>query len=849
MRAGAWSVVRWSVVVGGALAALAPAGVSANQLARADGSALPALNAHPGAELPSLRTRTTQTFEAKGGSYELRMATESINYRDATGRWQPIDNTLRVDGDTLRNGANRYQLAVPRRLGAGSVRVSAGGAWVEFAPAGVRAKAALARGGRASFAGAWPGVELRYTATGDTVKEALVVRDRSYIQDFAFDLRVPMSHRLEQEPGGSIAVRDAQGNVPLRLSRATMADAAGAKTNTPMRLRKTLTGWRLVIVPDRAWLDRPERKWPVTIDPTVTVGVPPALACLIWDNGGYTGGSCDEPVYASSWTDRDTGRRIWDYAALVRFDLAGVLPPGAVIEFATIDLRANPQPWWPPYALFYGVVGESWNHNVTWTTRDGTTPWSGAGGGGAADQSNVTQLVRRWHTGEQPNYGISVYSPLDTGGFSLDPVLSIQYAPTDDPDGLQDIAASWYAAKYGVTLEEAKRRLALQDRVDNIENDIEAAIASADFGGIWFEPADGGRAKIGIETDQPAPPEPKIAAARQVLVNHNLQNDVDFVAVRSSLDDLVSAHAGFDSSLGDLYAARKLVSSIKPQFNAITVDKANSLTAAQETQLSNAVAGAGVNVSVTATNQPVVGGENDACAEVNGALSCTTPLRGGVRLDPVCTAGFYATGRSGEETAGKHYVLTAGHCINGRANVEWRAFGNNGDAFVIGPSRRFFENKTADAGLIEIRTSSRWYESDPPAYVYQDESNANGVPTARQELHAIKRVRLSSRIKGRRLVCQTSKLRLPNSDDERDRFTQCGEIEGFDGKHGGTNGLAEVEFCGRDGASGGPVYKNNVAYGLWQGTEEWPVLGCRRGFFQGIREAEELLKVNVATIR
>jgi hypothetical protein len=80
---------------------------------------LPAAKADPGPEIARLRTRTSQTFAAEAGSYETRVSRESVNYRDGAGRWQPIDNTLRADGTVLRNGANRYQLSIPRALSSG----------------------------------------------------------------------------------------------------------------------------------------------------------------------------------------------------------------------------------------------------------------------------------------------------------------------------------------------------------------------------------------------------------------------------------------------------------------------------------------------------------------------------------------------------------------------------------------------------------------------------------------------------------------------------------------------------------------------------------------------------------
>jgi hypothetical protein len=42
----------------------------------------------------------------------------------------------------------------------------------------------------------------------------------------------------------------------------------------------------------------------------------------------------------------------------------------------------------------------------------------------------------------------------------------------------------------GLSEAEALRRLRIQDRVSNVEDEIEAAIDPGDFGGIWFDDDD-----------------------------------------------------------------------------------------------------------------------------------------------------------------------------------------------------------------------------------------------------------------------------------------------------------------------------------------------------------------------
>jgi hypothetical protein len=49
-------------------------------------------------ELPALRSRTSRTYLLASGDYRAEVSAGSLNYKDAQGLWQPIDNTLVASG-------------------------------------------------------------------------------------------------------------------------------------------------------------------------------------------------------------------------------------------------------------------------------------------------------------------------------------------------------------------------------------------------------------------------------------------------------------------------------------------------------------------------------------------------------------------------------------------------------------------------------------------------------------------------------------------------------------------------------------------------------------------------------
>ena len=63
------------------------------------------------------------------GSFRAKVYRESVNYKDANGQWQPIDDALRPDASSpyrYENAANRYSLKLPMRLGTAPVRIEQG---------------------------------------------------------------------------------------------------------------------------------------------------------------------------------------------------------------------------------------------------------------------------------------------------------------------------------------------------------------------------------------------------------------------------------------------------------------------------------------------------------------------------------------------------------------------------------------------------------------------------------------------------------------------------------------------------------------------------------------------------
>src|SRR5918992_5480798 len=124
-------------------------------------------------EIVSLRTQTSKTYQNEFGAYETVLHTGSIHYRSPQGEWADIDNSMVQDdmsGYRFRNQANRYKAHLPPGIGNAPVRFELGNDWVSFRLNGAQG-AGAASGSAVAYSDVLPGVDVRYTALNDALKE------------------------------------------------------------------------------------------------------------------------------------------------------------------------------------------------------------------------------------------------------------------------------------------------------------------------------------------------------------------------------------------------------------------------------------------------------------------------------------------------------------------------------------------------------------------------------------------------------------------------------------------------------------------------------------------------------
>jgi YD repeat-containing protein len=398
-------------------------------------------------ELTQLRTRAAQTFKLPDGRMVTRVSSEPVNWWDAGAkRWRQIDTRLRESAarGVLGRSTNRFEVSVPEDA-AGAARVRHGQRWVSFQPLDVRGAGRIA-GDEARYRVSSE-AQLTYRSTSTGLKEFVRLDRPGTLAALRYRLDVSDGMTVAWRHGGGLGVYDERGALRFELPAPAMFDASGVQGPVRYEL-STASGSRILTVrPDRRWLTSSERRFPVTIDPDIVwldqgLRVDGAGLDCTRKQATPTTSSCGLPTLEAGL--HSSG----ETAAIMRFDLAGVVPAGATVSSAHLGLYATGRDGSGPTQLAATTVGVSWTPAVTWDTRNGTTSWVGSPMGASRSQTlnavnswyrwDITETVARWNAQLNDNFGVQVASwgpghrfsfGSSEGAASQRPYLEILYKP------------------------------------------------------------------------------------------------------------------------------------------------------------------------------------------------------------------------------------------------------------------------------------------------------------------------------------------------------------------------------------------------------------------------------------
>jgi RHS repeat-associated protein len=332
----------------------------------------------------------TNVFALPNGLHQAEVHQHPINFLSDDGRWLRIKNKL-VPGETpgtFVNEANSWKVTFgPTSDG---VAIDAPGSSLRFAPQDAAAVAPVVGADSTSvvYADVWPNVDLVYHVVADRVEEDIVLKATPDRSSYRFNVTRPLnagrSLGNESEPTfADPVVIDKSGQRVDKARPTISADDSSATINV-----------------DPDWLAG-VRSFPMTIDPTVTVGV---AAKTAYSSGGSSQAASE---IGNEWAGADAYWR-----SVILFDYASLATKRARVTNASVRLQLVSGTTTPYTAYISDAT--AWSHSGVGTQR--------ATGAFATDNtlssSQLTSLFDGWTSNALSGGALMVQGSETSGSYT-----------------------------------------------------------------------------------------------------------------------------------------------------------------------------------------------------------------------------------------------------------------------------------------------------------------------------------------------------------------------------------------------------------------------------------------------
>lgn len=376
----------------------------------------PVREAPPGTEIIARRTGTSRTYATEeAGRFRTEVFSRPIHYLDEQGEWQRIDPRLKPDGASVTNAADAVDVTIANTAEAAEIAAVelADGGRVAFGLRGATAASAEVGSTSVTFDSIVPTVDMTLTSVAGGVKEEILLESPTSPRRFEFSLALEGLSAALGDDGG-VQFRDASDALKAVIPPGWMRDASGVvRDAVEGGVVYTLTagGKVLTVTLDDAWLDDPDRAWPVTVDPTIE---------RTQNAGGGNGDTWIEQGVTSPGTrPSDTNLRIGTVSDKARWSLLKFQTLSKFSGHTITDAKLVLWNWDSQTCSAGAAVTEvrrnlpvedglnSWNTNdVTWGTKPSTTSVGGTTSdlsfgkantcSSAALKFDMDQAVRNW---------------------------------------------------------------------------------------------------------------------------------------------------------------------------------------------------------------------------------------------------------------------------------------------------------------------------------------------------------------------------------------------------------------------------------------------------------------------
>lgn len=427
-------------------------------------------------ELKGERGERRRTYRNADGTYTTRFYTESVNFRAKDGSWKTIDTTLVRQDDS---GARTMDVSEPGWetestespvFFAGSadadplVRMGLGdGLSVGYSIEGADAVTGRVEGSRITYAGVRDASDVELVAGGSSVKEVVVLHDRTAPLEWRFPLELEgLTAALDGH--GGIVFTDADGARRAWMPPGWMQDSATSGDSTEGAVSSGVdysldekNGRQVVVMRlDADWLNAPERVFPVRVDPSVKSFAATSgtyveypynqnfASDTVLKVGTYDGGSHKAAAFLRFSGVESTLKNAWvlgaNLALYNTWSYSCTARP-VTVHPITSNWSETTTSKWPGPSTGSSLASKSFAHG--WRPA-GTETWScGPAWETIKLGSAGRTLVDDWTHGRKKNYGLAVKaSTTDSKGWK-------QFGSDDYPNGKPSLDVTW--TKYGAT--------------------------------------------------------------------------------------------------------------------------------------------------------------------------------------------------------------------------------------------------------------------------------------------------------------------------------------------------------------------------------------------------------------
>lgn len=407
-------------------------------------------------------TATSDYYVNADGSTTIRHYTGRHNFKGDDGTWKPIDTRLTEDTDgRLQQRANSLDVefapdAADQQLA--SVDFGSGRSLAYALRGALKAEPTVAANGTVTYAGVLPDTDVELVPLAEGFKENIVLRSADAANSWVFPLDVKgLTPRIAAD--GDVEFTDADGKVTATIPHAYMEDSkvdprsGDAAQSRAVRYELTTVDGEpaLRMTADRAWLDDPERVYPVTVDPTVT-----ASNSTYAQNTIAGDHSTETQIKVGSY-DAGTNKA----NSFLQFSSLGTTLKGQKVSAATLNVYAlwssvcdakpftvHPitQSWTPSGVTSY--PGPAYGSSIGTATGTPGASCSNSDGGADVGVKMPVSLSTSWFTQVATggaNHGLALTAPttdnLHWKKFHSDnsataawrPALDLTYAPNTKP--------------------------------------------------------------------------------------------------------------------------------------------------------------------------------------------------------------------------------------------------------------------------------------------------------------------------------------------------------------------------------------------------------------------------------